>query len=385
MIAAEHQAHLDHAQRVNLGAYYTERRYVDIVWRMLIPHLTKNSVIVDSSCGYGAFLRPDMPYTQIGGDIDAAAIQSAREKHKENDVSFYVANALQNVDRARYHIKESAHLCVIGNPPYNDRTSLVRSGVKRGGPTMDPDIRARDLGLSFILSYQKLRADIVCVLHPLSYLVKRANFRRLKTFTAEYRLIDGKIISSGVFSQTSQTTHFPILIALYKKGMGLSYQDVLDFDFEVVGGETFTLSRYDDISRYVRKYPDKNQKPRDGDIFFWTLRDINALKRNRAFVGKFSAHAIIVDPRLLDYYVYIDVFKQYARHVPYYFGNCDALIDDDLFGRRKKHFIIECLSRRPQLRPRYPGLGESDAAALALARQKISQYFRQLLRNHYVD
>ena len=383
MNTAKTQAHLDHAQRVNLGSYYTEDQFVDIVWRMATPHLKKSSVVLDSSCGTGNFLRPDADYRQIGGDIDAAAIKTAKAKP---NIAFYVNNALAEVGRGRYHIAPGAHLCVIGNPPYNDRTSLNRNAVKRGntGAAVDPDLQTRDLGLSFLLSYQKLQADLVCVLHPLSYLIKRANFNALKTFTAEYRLLDGKVISSGVFEQTSKTTHFPILIALYKKGSSMSRQEILDFTFEVVGGDPFALSQFDDITRYARKYPDKKQQPQNGDIFFWTLRDINALKRNRTFVDKPGPHTIVIEPRQLDYYVYIDVFKRFARHVPYYFGNCDVLIDNDSFQQHKQHFILDSLSRHAVLRPRFPGVDYNDADALAKARQTIHAYFKRLLGAHYV-
>ena len=388
MINPDHPIHLDRRHRVNLGSYYTEGQYVDIVWRMLVPHLMNDSVILDSSCGYGNFLRPEMPHIQIGGDIDAAAIQAAREIHKEGDVSLYTSNALASVGRGRYHITDAAHLCVIGNPPYNDRTSLVRSNIKRSdtasNAAVDPDLRTRDLGLSFLLSYQKLRADVVCVLHPLSYLIKLSNFNALRSFTNQYRLIDGKIISSGVFKETSKRTRFPILVALYKKDVGIYYQEVLSFNFDVIGGQPFSIGKFDNVSRHVRKYPDKRRKPRPGDILFWTLRDINALKRNRTFVDKHSANTIIVDPRELDYYVYIDVFKQFSRHVPYYFGNCDPLIDHDLFQDYKEHFIVECLSRHERLVPHFAGYRHDDKAVLAQARNEIRSYFKQLLGVHYV-
>jgi len=57
----------------------------------------------------------------------------------------------------------------------------------------------RDLGISFLLSYNKLAADFVCVLHPLSYLIKKSNFEALWQFKDNYRLVDSVVISSGVF------------------------------------------------------------------------------------------------------------------------------------------------------------------------------------------
>lgn len=46
------------------------------------------------------------------------------------------------------------------------------------------------------MSHQKLSAGLVCVLHPLSYLIKRARFRRPKRFTSQYRLLGDQVISS---------------------------------------------------------------------------------------------------------------------------------------------------------------------------------------------
>ena len=49
------QNHLQHSQKINLGAFYTPCQYVEIVWSLITPFLNKNSVIFDSSCGYGNF------------------------------------------------------------------------------------------------------------------------------------------------------------------------------------------------------------------------------------------------------------------------------------------------------------------------------------------
>ena len=401
------QQHLDYKERVNLGSYYTGGQYVDIVWRMLRPHLKSDSIVLDSSCGYGGFLRGDMPYRQIGGDIDQAAVAVASGKSagggnnnngQQGSLAFFTADALRGVSRSKYGIKESDHLCIIGNPPYNDRTSLVRNHIKQGGgATMDEDIMTRDLGMSFILSYQKLRADVVCVLHPLSYLIKQANFNALKRFAANYKLASGMVISSGVFKEASKSMRFPILIGLYvKSATGMSHQDIMDFRFclasdgscaadgSVASDNGFVLSAFDDISNSVRKYPDKSRQPKDGDIFFWTLRDINALKRNRTFVQQHGPNTIVVDRQQLDYYIYIDVFKQFARHVPYYFGNCDVLLNDSLFLKYRDHFILECLSRHNSLRPYYYGFDWQDANAVIRAEDQIRQYMQRLLGVHYV-
>ena len=72
------QTHLKYKERVNLGSYYTPPKLVDLVWQMIEPVLTKNSVILDSSCGYGSFF-VDKKIRQIGGDIDNLALQKAKE------------------------------------------------------------------------------------------------------------------------------------------------------------------------------------------------------------------------------------------------------------------------------------------------------------------
>ena len=71
------------------------------------------------------------------------------------------------------------------------------------------------------------------------------------------------------------------------------------------------------------------------------MRDINALKRNQTFVKNFGFNTIVIDKNKLDYYVYVDVFKRFADKVPYYFGNCDVLIDDSLFQKYKKYFLSD--------------------------------------------
>jgi type I restriction-modification system DNA methylase subunit len=50
------QNHLVYADRVNMGAYYTQDEYVHIAWDMLAPYINEKTVVLDSSCGYGNFL-----------------------------------------------------------------------------------------------------------------------------------------------------------------------------------------------------------------------------------------------------------------------------------------------------------------------------------------
>jgi len=48
------------------------------------------------------------------------------------------------------------------------------------------------------------------------------------------------------------------------------------------------------------------------------MRDINALKRNKTFLKEYQNNAIIVDKNKLDYYVYVDSFKQWSNEIPYF-------------------------------------------------------------------
>lgn len=380
-MAADTAHHLDSNVRINLGAYYTKEVFVDRVWQMIQPCLKPDTVILDSSCGSGNFFRPDKPYRQIGNDIDGEAVEAMRRA----GIEFHNRNALYQVGRLQYRIDNKAHLCIIGNPPYNDSTSLIRRRIKNGKPLIDPDLTTRDLGMSFLLSYRKLNADVVCVLHPLSYLIKPSNFRTLKAFTSSYQLIEAEIISSAVFTQSSKTVHFPIVIALYRKfRQGMNYQNILNFRFSVKGGYAFTLADFDTIASYVQKYPNRRWKPKDRDLLFWALRDLNALKRNQTFVKKPSASTIIINKGQLDYYVYIDVIKEFSHHIPYYFGNCDVLINNSCFKRDRQYFITEALSRHPDLREHYPGFDLSEET-IDYARNRIRIYLRELLGDHYVD
>ncbi|CAJ2376075.1 MAG: class I SAM-dependent methyltransferase [Gammaproteobacteria bacterium] len=377
------QRHLDYADRVNMGAYYTQADMVDIAWEMLAPHLDRKMVILDTSCGYGNFLRHPGGFSKIGNDADPVAVRTAKKNLPE--AVFYNVNALRNVSREQYGIGARAGLCIVGNPPYNDRTSLIRNRVKSFNVQIDEDIQTRDLGMSFLLSYQKLSADVICILHPLSYLIKRANFSLLRRFARQYRLLDAKIISSAAFGDASKTMQFPIVIALYKKsGEGMDYQMIRNFSFDVRGAHPFRLSDFDYISNYVRKYPAKNSGAPKNPLLFWTMRDINALRRNQTFVNRSSKNTIAIDPGKLEYYMYVDVFKRFARHVPYYFGNCDVLINHALFKKNRRHFILASVSANPALRGLIPKIDELEARHLHSSQQKIGEYFRRLLGPHYV-
>jgi len=373
------QKHLNYTDTINLGSYYTPEIIVGLAYSILLKNIKnlKDFTILDSSCGYGSFLaNKNIAKRLVGADIDQKAIFEA--KKIISGVDFVHQNSLLNVCRKNLTIENNEKLIAVGNPPYNDTTSIIRNSIKDVSvqDRIDSDIKTRDLGMSFLLSYQKLQVDYVCVLHPLSYLIKKANFTLLSNFSKNYKLIDGIIISSHEFSDTSRGMAFPILIALYKRDQsGMTYDYIQDHKFKVKDDGLLCLRDFDTIVNYVQKYPNKkylnkNDKP---IAKFWTLRDINALKRNRTFIDSDTYNTVYILMEKLPYYCYIDIFKQYADKMPYFIGNCDVIIDNKKFNEIKECFIAQSVHTNPVLKNKFKFREIPDA------KLKIDRYFRELL------
>jgi len=377
------QSHLDHTDTVNLGSFYTPDNIVNIVYQLIAKYVPKaqDYFLLDTSCGYGGFLRGGCAQfgKTVGADIDADAVRMAKQNSNAGHVFHH--NSLSGVSRAQYGLDKHAKIIVVGNPPYNDTTSMIRSRIKQEKFERDADIASRDLGISFLLSYNKLAADFVCVLHPLSYLIKKANFEALGAFKNNYTLTDGVIISSGVFSATSKTTSFPIIIAFYERTLsGMTYNDIARYKFTTDSGRTFTIGGYDAIGNYISKYPNhKTVAQADTATYFYTMRDINALKRTATFLDKETTNAVRVTKDKLPYYCYVDVFKDYIPHIPYYFGNSDIMIDHDRFRELQPEFVSHSARKHPQLRSVLAPQERVNAEV------KITAYFRQLIGEHYED
>jgi hypothetical protein len=188
------------------------------------------------------------------------------------------------------------------------------------------------------------------------------------------------IISSGEFSATSKVTQFPIVIALYKRNnKGMTYDSICNHTFMTKNGKRFKISQFDKLSNYITKYPNKWE---DNFIaHFWTMRDINALKRTRTFIEKEVYNSIRVSRNKLMLYCYADIFKEYIPHIPYYFGNSDIMINYKEFDKLKNIFIRKSLSKYIFLSHLLPENNEINVKHDLL----ISNYFRDLLGEHYVD
>lgn len=373
------QLHLKYKDRINLGSYYTPKWVVDIVYSFLECNIKnfKQYFILDTSCGYGSFLRGDKA---IGADIDDKAILVAKNNFPK--YTFFHHNSLYNISRDKYNIGDKEKIVIVGNPPYNDTTSIIRNNIKQNVFLRDNDVISRDLGISFLLSYDKLEADYVCVLHPLSYLIKKTNFESLGNFKNNYRLKDSLIISSGVFTETSKLTSFPILIAFYEKYLfGMDYDFIYNYEFKTAEGKIFSLNQFDYVSNYITKYPNQKYVRQDETVaYFWTMRDINALKRSKTFVDKESYNTIRVTREKLSYYCYVDILKEYISHIPYYLGNCDLIIDYNSFNNLKNVFINKCIQKYPEIEKLFSIKDKQENV-----NDLIGDYFKKLLREHYVD
>lgn len=345
-------AHLDARARILQGSFYTPERYVQLVGDWLQEcRLTENCAILDPSCGYGAFfaLADQFPHDRFyGNDIDITAIQVVKQLFSK--VVLSNRNALADVRRERYGIGERETLVVVGNPPYNDTTSQYQGKLKKSARlATDDDLKSRDLGLSSLLAYHKLRADYVAVLHPLSYLLKRANFLAAKNFFANYRLLRHVVFSSHEFAGTSQTAAFPVIVAFYERhpGGGLDYEAVRRTRFTTVEGNSFALGDFRFVTEFIDKYPNPTVPP--GGLMFYTLRDINALRRSRTFLTTPTANAIFIPPEKLPYYSYVDCFKYFIDEIPYYLGNCDIPIDLERFEHCREAVVALARWRHPEV------------------------------------
>lgn len=323
--------------KVNLGQYYTPFKYISLVNSWLVEvGVNQEYIIADLSCGDGRFLNlPSYSYNhRIGNDVDDNIIKQCISLNK--DISWFNENSLIDVSRSKYNI-DNSKLVVVGNPPYNDYTSITKRNIKQS-IQIDNNIKTRDIGISSILSYNTLKSDYVAILHPLSYLIKKSNFKLLKPFMDNYQIVKHVVFPSSEFDSTSTKSPFPILCILYKRveGNGTSFNDILNFKFKTIDDKIFSISDYDYVTDYIQKYPTKQRY--SPEILFYTLRDINALMRSKTFIEKRCGNAVDVDPDKLSYYCYIDCFKRYVN-IPYYLGNFNIPFNKEEFELLQQDII----------------------------------------------
>ncbi|RIA80921.1 hypothetical protein C1645_837834 [Glomus cerebriforme] len=267
------------------------------------------------------------PPKETTADNDELAVDYLKENFSSLQV--IQKNALTNFKRTDYGISEKQKLIIIGNPPYNDLTSLKGRKIKqnsRNNLTIDSQIKSRDLGISFLRSYYHLKADYVCILHPLSYLIKETNFNHLKEFKDNYRLLKSLVIDSKKFTDAKGAS-FPIAISLYQKDKkGMDYEYIKNFSFQLEDGREFSLNSFQFLTNLVNKYPKKTFSDEYlNNLFFFTFRDINSIMRNRTFISKVNQYSVPIEKNKLKYYAYIDYFKEeFQAKIPFYLRNMDV-------------------------------------------------------------
>ncbi|MBC6415105.1 MAG: N-6 DNA methylase [Bdellovibrionales bacterium] len=333
--------HLSPSDQIKQGSFYTPKKIVDKVHQLTDCYKNQNNtVIFDNSAGAGAFIKAEKNIIYKVAEVDITALQLLKDKLPQKQV--FSGNSLSQVTRSKYNISPIDFLIQVGNPPYNDTTSAYKNGQK-GTNICDKDLFDRDLGISFLKSYSKLEADIVCVLHPLSYLIKKANFKRLKGFAQNYILKKGVLFSSSMFKNVSSTA-FPIVIALYKKSLkGMNYPKIQNFKFSIMDSKAhFVLNKYKITDSFIRKYPPKKTDDSISDIglYYYTFRDINSLKRNRAFHTKRVNNSIVVSMKELYKYAYLFAFKKLFQPIDsWIYGNLSPLGQLNEVKKNSKLFI----------------------------------------------
>ncbi len=331
--------------KIKLGAFYTPPQIVLKV-RQLVEKYKNPAILLDPAGGCGAFIEAFQDWDYRVADIDLYAIQCLKSRLKPNRV--FHSSALENVCRSKYEIPEKAFLVVVGNPPYNDWTSLYKKGQKGSFP-MDEDVFDRDLGIAFLKAMAKLRADVICVLHPLSYLVKQANFNRLKNFFKNYILKRAIAFPSYLFKGTSRSVGFPIAIALYERNSkGWSWEDMIGFDIEVLDSNiTLRMKDIETTDGLIQKYPIKGFSSLG--LYFLTFRDINSLLRNRDFVYKATELTIPIEWHNFSFYAYLISLKYYilgkGSKKFWLYGNFSPLINKEEFYKLENAFVHYVLNK----------------------------------------
>ena len=323
------QFHLTEDKEIQNGAVFTSPEIVRISLDMLKPYINSDSVICDFGAGYGAFVKEALSYFPdseiLATEIDPFSccfLQShfpGLKVYRENSLLF------------SFHTGERPFVA-IGNPPYNDFTSQYKKNQKGTAECLD-EFKARDIGVSFLKMFSAIDPDLVCILHPLSYLIKKQNFLSLSCFFDKYVLVDGVVFSSHEFASLAiKHTEFPVVAALYKRSPEpMTFEFANQFRFRVYRTSSdFIPGSFITIDGAVSKYPRKHNRPNESSDYctlFYTLRDINALRRNQTFLGKWCPNALYVPvDKFLDY-VWIDVFKRYfdQGEIDYLFGNLSPL------------------------------------------------------------
>ena len=300
--------HLTNEEKIKLGSFYTPSHIVDTL-EMLLKNNNIKGTWVDTSCGYGSFLNKK---NSIGYDLDKEAVDySSRAGFNVKNI-----NSLSDIDIINDNIPKGS--IIVGNPPYNNWSSFYKKNNK-GVFNGSDKYKSRDIGISFLRSYVDIDVDIVAVLHPLAFLVKKSNFNSLKEFKDNFIIVDSYVFSSREFPELKSKIPFPIVIAVYKRvKSGMNWEYINNFNFKISNGKSLKLSKFNYIEEFHTKYKDKNTKLKYNN--FYTLRDINALFRNKTWTEEETSNSIRVLKK--DEWVFnqLETLKEfYGKNINEYF------------------------------------------------------------------
>ncbi len=358
-IKHNYSSHLSDSKKANLGKYYTPKEIVETLKQKIAPKIRENTYVMDLACGCGAFLELFDDCHILGRDIDAQAIELLDLFNFSN---IDVDNTLLNVSREKYGLQPQDDLIIIGNPPYNDTSSINKrysTKAKSKRNPEDADIHCRDIGRSFLEAYAKLNPRYICVLHPLSFLIKRVNFQSMKYLRENYVLEDAVIFKSSIFADLYGGTPFPIIIATYARTkQGMNYDDIQKFVFDIYGSrQKFSLSNvqqagHDYIHQTVTSLDLKNDS--DIGLYHYNFRDINSLNKanfqNAAYRAAHHDTMLVVNYADLWKYCYVNCIKKFLLPMLsagnyYILGNLNPIIDKALIESEPhywKDLFIAC-------------------------------------------
>jgi len=324
--------HLKDSKKSNLGKYYTPPNLVALIKKMVNKYVIDETFILDLSCGCGAFLETFSDNKIIGRDIDHGAIYILDFLEFEN---VDVDNTLLNVSREKYGLLDEDDVIIVGNPPYNDRYSISKKhGLQKKtkfDTPVDKDIDTRDLGTNFLNAYAKLNPRYICVLHPLSFLIKRVKFESLKLLISNYRLKEAIVFSNSEFLGLSGQS-FPVIAALYEKNEhGMDYNYIKKYKFKILNSkDRFCLSKFEMITTsYMKKSASINVKKSDINLYNYNIRDINSViaRGNLVYSDTPKKDCLTVNFNELHKYCYINMMKYFFPN-NYLFGNLEPLFEE---------------------------------------------------------
>ena len=347
--------HLTREQTIKQGSFFTPQRLTRTVFDLAKEYVQPDDVVVDFGAGYGAFVSEfsELKNKIVATDIDQEALSELKKNFP--NVKVLCENSLSDISRKKY-CGDGEGLVAVGNPPYNDVTSIYQKG-KKGCVACDDSVKARDLGISFLKMYNQVGARVVCVLHPLAYLIKKANFNSLGEFKKNYRLKSAIVFSSTEFENIKKGNgEFPVAAACYERdARGMDFDFIKEFSFGILGSdEKFRLSDFQTIDGIIQKYPGKESGSYEG-LQFYTLRDINALRRNATFLDGKCSNGIKITLENLYQYAWLEYFKETFNPPKnsWLYGNLSPFYDKAIERKDKKIELIRFVWEKKPIVQKY--------------------------------